>query len=125
MADSRYANIISEDLTVTAASDALVHVDYQRVQADGVDMGGQLWFARDNAAWLADEVAKCVASHAYADVEETRGDDLLVVFEGGHDQAPYLHVQVERATGADKGGIYAISMTKDLGRKLVEGLRGL
>lgn len=117
------ANIIQESVTVSSAGPGLVRIALTQVHDDGQDMGGQLVFDQSSAKWLADQVERAADAWGFEEVDVVRSPDHFIVYVGGSDWQPFVHVHNVRDPDADQGGTYAIGMTADAAKTLFPKLR--
>ena len=116
--------VTSESINVS--SDAtFVCVILKQLRDSGVDMGGQLWADRGNAAWIADQLDTILHSYGAPEASSSAGDDQLTLFESGDERAPFYNVQNRRRDGAAHGGVYALAMSRTAAEQLVSELRAI
>jgi hypothetical protein len=117
--------VANESITVDCPEPGLIHVHHVDVRDSGVDMGGPLWFSRDNLPWLIEQLQAVLTTYGFEDVIEERGDDSFKVFESGPEQAPVINIQNRRPKGGDHGGMFALLMSKPIAQSLLDQLQQL
>lgn len=116
--------ITRESISADAPEPGFVHVQHEQLD-DGVDMGGQLWFARDNLPWVVQTLEACLNTYGFPRTEEVHGDDSFRVFEAGPEQSPYVHLMNRRDKGLPHGGVYALQISKPIATTLLQHLSAL
>ena len=104
--------ITDETVQVTTTEAGFVHVLHRQMHDSGIDMGGHLWFDRDNLGWVIATLRQCVSAYGFPGAQEQRGADSLKIFESGPEQAPIINIQNRRAKDQAHGGVYALLFSK-------------
>lgn len=117
--------IVKETVTVSTPEPGFVHVVQSRVKDSGQDIGGQLWFERENLPWVIATLRACLATYGFPETAVQRGGDSLKVFESGPEQEPVVNLFNVRPKDAPHGGVYARTMSRSVAEQLVEQLAAL
>lgn len=117
--------IVKESVAVDTSEPGFVHVTQQRVKDTGQDIGGQLWFERENLRWVIDTLRACLATYGFPETVLERGGDSLKVFESGPEQAPVVNLFNVRPKDAPHGGVYARSLSRQVAEELADQLAAI
>jgi len=117
--------IVKETVAIDTSDPGFLHVTQHRVKDTGQDIGGQLWFERDNLRWVIDTLRACLATYGFPETTLQRGQDSLKVFESGPEQQPVVNLFNVRPKDAAHGGVYARSMSRQVAEQLADQLAKL
>ncbi|HRE90221.1 MAG TPA: hypothetical protein PK095_13890 [Myxococcota bacterium] len=119
------ANIIQQSISVSPTGTGEVLVRHVEVHDDGIDMGGELVLEVSNAAWLADKALEAADAWGFARLEQPMAPDHFIVYVGGSDWQPFVHIHNLRGAAPRHGKTFTLAMTTDLARQLGEDLKAL
>jgi hypothetical protein len=116
------AYITEEGVSVREIGPGILEIVNRQVHGDGIDMGSSLVLERDNATWLAGMIAGAVEGFLPR-TEVSMGPDHFVLFMGGSDWQPFIHVHNMRDAAVPRGGTtQVIIFTPATGRSLAARL---
>jgi hypothetical protein len=117
--------IVKETVAVETAEPGFVHVTQHRVKDTGQDIGGQLWFERENLRWVIDTLRACLSTYGFPETVLQRGQDSLKVFESGPEQAPLVNLFNVRPRDVEHGGVFARSLSRIVAEELADQLAAI
>lgn len=117
--------ITSESISVSGSEPGFVHVQHRQLRDSGVDMGGPLWFGKDNLPWVIETLRECLGTYGFPGAEAQRGGDSFKIFESGPEQAPIVNIQNRRAKDGTHGGMFALLMSRPIAEELLHELQRL
>ena len=113
----------SDSVTAHPPASGLIRVENHRYDADGDDMGGELFIDQSSALWLSQTIEAFLSDRKAR--REKLGDDDLEVRFAGPDYRPRLGIYSRRSTSAPHGGPRAQSMALELASDLAQQLKSL
>ena len=119
------ANIIEENVRIEDLGNGTIRIHHRQLWADGDDMGGFLVIELGSAQWLAEEIQRAATTDDFARLEVVRGPDRIIVFVGGSEMQPFVHVQNHRDPATPYGKLYTLAMTVAPARALAAELRNV
>ena len=117
--------VIRESCTVDVSHAGFVHLVHVRVKDTGADIGGPLWFERQNLPWVVQTLCSVLTIYAFPRTGADIGQDSLKVYESGDEQAPITNVLNRRPDGSPHGGVYAVMMGRTIAERLLDDLAAL
>jgi hypothetical protein len=117
------ANIVEQSITVKEIDPGILEVANHQIYDNGINMSTTLMFDRSAAGWLAKQVNATISSE-FRDVDTTIGLDHFILFIGGSDMQPFIHIHNTRDLSSPHGGkTYTISFTEAIALSLVDQLQ--
>lgn len=114
--------IVKESYSIDTSVAGFIHVHYVQLHANGLDMGGPMWFERSNLRWVVDTLRACATTYAFPRAAHKSGDDDFLIAETGPEQQPFINLSNSRPKTAAHGGVYNLSMTKPIAQQFIAEL---
>lgn len=116
-----------ESYEVTTDDPGFVHIRYHQMSTSGFDMGGELWFERENLPWLEKQL-RVFADHDAPVHEEQRGQDVMTFYRhrlGLFSVGLFVVIENHRLLAAPRGGSSTLMVTPPLAERLLRDLKAV